>query len=424
MNNPTLFLKPKRYFSLTWIVLILGLSFACDQKDLIVQDYSSEEQTNQSDMQQTSQDLYLATSTHFQKNNFVISPLSIQLTLYMVYNGADGDTKKHIGLMLHLMDTDTASGSHDLETLNKRTKNLLNYFGELVDKGHLDIHNALFYDGNRVEVAETFVERLETYFNLYKADLDFSSPAAVKSINDWVSDKTYDKIKEVMQRISDQEVLFLINALYLKADWVTGFQEQATSDRGFVTSNGDEIMIPTMHRTAGVEHVRSNGAQIVRLPLADSVLYTYLIMPEESGQLANLINSPIITKIWDDSLPFENSRAMLEVPLVETKTHLSLNEALKSLGMTSAFEAGKADLHSMGKATGGQPLYISRTLHDVYLKMDEKGVEGAAVTTIGVGTTSMPPSIQFNKPFMYLIVDHEKGLPLFIGQFTGIDVEE
>ncbi len=78
----------------------------------------------------------------------------------------------------------------------------------------------------------------------------------------------------------------------------------------------------------------------------------------------------------------------------------------------------------MGKATNNLPLHITRTLHDVYLKMDEKGVEGAAVTTIGVGTTSAPPSIQINKPFMYLIVDQELGLPLFIGQFTGVDPEK
>lgn len=368
-------------------------------------------------IQKTSQDLYTVTSADYKTYNFAISPLSIQLALYMVYNGADGQTKEQIGNLLNVMDT-------DLETVNERVKKLINYYDDLVDDGHLDIHNALFYDENRIELADEFVKRLKIYFDVQKSDLDFSSPAAVASINDWVQEKTYDKIREVIQNISDQEVLFLINALYLKADWVSGFDKQATSDRTFMTSRGDEIMIPTMHRTGVVEHLSMDGFQIVRLPLADSTLYTYLIMPDQSSELPTLIHSEIIPEIWNNTLNFKKSRIMFEMPVVETKTHLSLNSSLQSLGMTAAFDPQQADLHLMGSAKNGLSLVLTRTLHDVYLKMDENGVEGAAVTTIGVGTTSLPPSIQFNRPFMYLIVDQELGLPLFIGQFTGLEPEK
>jgi len=405
------------HYSFSAVFIILFFAFSCDKNKIMSEDNSPFDRIEGTAIQKTSQDLYTVTSGDYETYNFAISPLSIQLALYMVYNGADGQTKEQIGNLLNVIDT-------DLETVNERVKKLINYYDDLVDDGHLDIHNALFYDENRIELADEFVKRLKIYFDVQKSDLDFSSPAAVASINDWVQEKTYDKIREVIQNISDQEVLFLINALYLKADWVSGFDKQATSDRTFMTSRGDEIMIPTMHRTGVVEHLSMDGFQIVRLPLADSTLYTYLIMPDQSSELPTLIHSEIIPEIWNNTLNFKKSRIMFEMPVVETKTHLSLNSSLQSLGMTAAFDPQQADLHLMGSAKNGLSLVLTRTLHDVYLKMDENGVEGAAVTTIGVGTTSLPPSIQFNRPFMYLIVDQELGLPLFIGQFTGLEPEK
>lgn len=367
-------------------------------------------------IQETSQELYQATSEEYMENNFAISPLSIQLALYMVFNGAEGDTKKEIGELLHVTNA-------DLETLNIRLQNLMLYFNNLIRDGHLDIHNAIFYDDSRVELADQYVEKLKKYFDVHQSNLDFGKSSAVTSINQWVQEKTYDKIKEVIQEISDQEVLFLINALYLKADWVNGFMEEATSDRPFTTMAGNEIMIPTMNRTFGVEYVIQDGYQVARLPLADSALFVYLIMPDQSNNLSSAIQSEVVAGIWNNTLELKNARVRFEMPVVETKTQITLNSALKSLGMVSAFNPQEADLSRMGRATSGLPLHISRTMHDVYLKMDEKGVEGAAVTTIGVGTTSLPPSLQFNKPFLYLIVDQELGLPLFIGQFTGVDAQ-
>src|SRR5690606_37239023 len=121
--------------------------------------------------------------------------------------------------------------------------------------------------------------------------------AAVETINGWVQDKTYDKIQDVIQSISDQELLFLINAIYLKADWVNGFPAESTADRPFTTINGDEVMVPTMHRTFGVEYVNQDGYQIARLPLADSALFTYFIMPDRPEDLTKAIESDVVGSI-------------------------------------------------------------------------------------------------------------------------------
>ncbi len=314
------------YLSFSSVFIFLFFAYSCEKSNPVADDNLPFDRAESTSFQKTSQDLYLATIKDYSKYNFAISPLSIQMALYMLYNGADGETKAEIGKLLHVMDA-------DLESLNSRVGKLMGYLNGLVDEGHLDIHNALFYDKSRVELAEGFVKRLNTYFDVYKSDLDFSSDSAVKSINKWVKDKTYGKIQEVIQNISDQEALFILNALYLKADWVSGFDAQATSNRPFVTMNGDQIMVPTMHRTGGVDHINKDGMQVLRLPLTDSALYVYIVMPDQSDRLSTAIGSEVISSILGNTLNFQSSRVMLELPKVETKTHLPLNAALQSLGM-------------------------------------------------------------------------------------------
>src|SRR5690625_6226077 len=94
---------------------------------------------------------------------------------------------------------------------------------------------------------------------------------------------------------------------------------------------------------------------------------------------------------------------MLSLPAFEIRTHLELNEPLRDLGMETAFEPQNADFNKIGVASTGRPLYISRSLNDAYPRVAEKGVEGAAVTTLGIGTTSAPPAMNFYRPLVSII---------------------
>src|SRR5690606_16038235 len=192
-------------FSFSWLALIFIFTLACDKSNISPDENLGEELTKQAAMHQVSQDLYRVIAEDQGAQNFAISPVSIQLALYMVYNGSEGETREEIGQMLQVMDA-------DLEALNQRVKQVQDYLTGLIDEGYLDIHNALFYDENRVELAEAFVDRLSSYYDIHKDNLNFDDPAAVEAINAWVKDKTYDKIEQVLQDISEEEVLFLINA--------------------------------------------------------------------------------------------------------------------------------------------------------------------------------------------------------------------
>lgn len=398
-----------------FILVVLGLVMQCEQNDLSPSEDAAFSASEVSSLQKTSAELYSRLWEEMPDDNFVISPLSIQLALYMAWNGADTDTRKEIGALLHTALDENAS--------QELTKDIHSYFHHLVEEGSLGIFNSLFYDDDRIKLRKEYYHIIQKYFEGDVVDLDFSSGEAVSIINEWASEKTAGRIGEIIDDISPEELLFLINALYLKADWDHPFPPETTTDRTFYLENGEEIEIPTMARTGLVERLDDPGLKMIRLPLADTTLYMYFFRPSDEVPLSHLQVSELFDRLWNDKPGFTSQRVMLSLPVFETRTHMELNAPLKKLGMTTAFDPQNADFSKIGSATTGRPLFISRSLHDAYLRVDEKGVEGAAVTTLGIGTTSAPPAIRFDRPFVYMIADKNFHLPLFIGQFTGIEPE-
>lgn len=393
-------------------LLFLALAMACEKKVKPEPEEITIEDSEISSFRTAAENLYLKSLEDHTNENFVISPLSIQLALYMAWNGAEGTTKDEIESLLHLDGADT-------DKIKEGLADLMQYYRHLVEKGHLDIHNGLFYDKNRIEIREKFLADIQNYFDGEAEELDFSVEKAVAVINDWVKSRTGGKIPEVLDEISDQELLFLLNVLYLKADWQEPFPVESTSDRPFYTEEGEEILLPTMFRTGVIESYDDPSLQMVRLALTDSALFVYYVSPKEGGSLAELRESDLLHRIGEGKFDFKSQRMMLSLPVVEARTHLVLNPVLQSLGMKTSFDPQNARFDGIGKAETGRPVFLSRVLHDAYIKMDEKGVEGAAVTTIGVGTTSAPPSVVFDRPFMFLVMDRSLNLPVFMGQFTG-----
>ncbi|MDX1408461.1 MAG: serpin family protein, partial [Saprospiraceae bacterium] len=111
-------------------------------------------------------------------------------------------------------------------------------------------------------------------------------------------------------------------------------------------------------------------------------------------------------------------RLQLYLPKFETEYKIKLNEVLKALGMSVAFSTSEANLTRLGNAPEGN-LYISRVEHKTFLKIDEKGAEGAAVTSVGIGVTSLPPQIAFDRPFMIVLRDRQVNTVVFIGKIEN-----
>ena len=92
-------------------------------------------------------------------------------------------------------------------------------------------------------------------------------------------------------------------------------------------------------------------------------------------------------------------------------------DALSALGMSIAFDQQRADLSRIANVKP-ENLYISRVQHKTYIDVHEKGTEAAGATSVGVGVTSLPPTLSFDKPFMFAIRERSTGTLLFVGRLN------
>lgn len=156
--------------------------------------------------------------------------------------------------------------------------------------------------------------------------------------------------------------------------------------------------------------------QVASLPTVDSIYTLTCLSPiTETAQSWLTYNSP--ATLASTYIELQKSlilqRALLFLSRFTISEKYVLNEDLKALGMKSAFSPMTARLEGIGSAGGN--LYISRVIQDIYLSIDEKGIEGVAVTLAGASSTSVPPIIEFNQPFIIVVEHIETGTPVFLG---------
>lgn len=355
----------------------------------------------------------LSNDPEYQDDNLVLSPLSIQIALYMTLNGAEGSTES--GIQEALCIEHIEPNGH-----NEAYEKLYDVLTDNVDS-RLNIENAVFYDDIKLRPSETFKSSLENYYSAEFQSLDFDETSTVDVINDWADEKTEGRIKKILEEISPDEAMFIINALYMQADWIKGFDPESTSARTFIHEDGSTSEVDMMFSDDYRNAYNGDDYKAVDLMLKDQKYSVTFILPPPSINLSSFVNnmtpddfSAFYEKLYEENL--QESRILLTLPKFETSSKFILTETLKNQGMADAFNKSKADFTDLG--TAGGRIYLSRVLHDNYLKVDEKGVEGAAVTTVGVAVTSAPPLLTFDRPYMFIIRHIDTGSIIFTGLIT------
>lgn len=341
--------------------------------------------------------------------NIVVSPLSIHTALLMVLNGANNATHEAIAKTLH---SEAFSESSINSAYLAYNENALN-----TENTNLNIANSVFWDHNRIALHEAFAQKMDDFYDAELKGMAFQDPSALKTINDWVNTKTNGRIDKILEEIRPEEVLFLINALYFKGDWANPFSHELTHGRNFIKHDGSIREVPTMSHDTYFSFYQGQDYEAVDLIFEDSVFSMTFIQPTDSNAtidgFVGSFNRTDLEQLYQAKLTI--GRLQLYLPRFETDYKINMNDALKALGMEIAFEPFKADLTRLGNAPEGN-LYISRVEHKTYLKIDEKGAEGAAVTSVGVGITSVPPTIDFNRPFLFVLRDMRYNSVVFIGK--------
>jgi serpin B len=236
----------------------------------------------------------------------------------------------------------------------------------------------------------------------------------VNTINQWANDNTNGKINKVIESISDEMVMFLMNALYFKGLWTNPFDPQQTSPSLFYPDNGTETEVPMMRAMIYARTMEGQGFSALELPYGRQNFSMIILVP--SGTVNEFLNDFNVDDWNQVTSALDSIKDPPEIQVILPKFKFSyekiLNDQLKDLGMTDAFIPYVADLSGISD----DELYVSFVKQNTFVEVNEEGTEAAAVTTIGVGIVSLPPTFIADKSFVFAIREKTTGTLLFIGK--------
>jgi serpin B len=342
--------------------------------------------------------------------NTLVSPLSVALALTMTYNGAADSTASAMEETLYL------SGM-EKDEINKSYKELIESLFSADPKVTMEIANSIWYRDD-FSVKDNFLELNKDYFDAEVSALDFDDSKTPDWINEWVSEKTHHKIQEVVTEIDPETVMYLINALYFNGKWKYQFEQSKTMDGLFYLPDGITIETPMMHLEAELSVYACENFQAVELPYGRGN-YNMICMLPTNSLTADDLAMELTQQSWDQMLnEFVQQKTNIYLPRFEFEYKNELRDELSEMGMERAFDPDLADFEYINSE---YQLFISKVLQKTYIKLDEKGTEAAAVTSVEVGLTSAgPPNvIRFNHPFLFAIYEKSTGGILFMGKMIN-----
>jgi serpin B len=355
--------------------------------------------------------------------NLFYAPYSISLALAMTYAGARGETEQQMADTLHY-------------TLPQdRLHPAFNYLDlELASRGEgaegkddegfrLNIANTTWGQEDYVFLSE-YLDTLALNYGAGMQLVDFvGDPEGARvAINDWVSDQTEGRIKDLIPQgvIDDLTRLVLTNAIYFNAAWAEPFEEGQTQDGPFHLLDGGQVTVPTMHHTASYGYAAGDGYQAVELPYDGRELSMVILLPAE-GEFESFEGSLDAGHVDAILNNLTYQEIALTMPKFEIESGFSLVEALAEMGMPVAFSMN-ADFSGMD---GTRELYIGEVLHKSFIAVDEAGTEAAAATAVEMqlkGAPMDPVTVTVDRPFIFFIRDTETGTVLFIGRVVDPSV--
>ena len=358
-------------------------------------------------------DLFQASVLESKDENVLISPLSIQLALAMTANGADGDTKAEMEALL--------GGEISLENLNEY---LCSYVNNLpsAEKYKLQIANSIWFRDNegRLQVEKDFLQKNADYYGAqaYKAAFDDQT---MKDINNWVKDHTDGMIDSILDQIDEDAVMYLINALVFDAEWQHVYDKSDVYKGKFTNIDGAEKQVDMMHSEETV-YLQDENATGFMKPYSGSKYNFAVLLPNEGVDIYEYIAGLTGEELMETLSTPQLGMVMATLPKFSYEYELTMNDVLKELGMPSAFSGSTANFSKMAHSSRGN-IYIGEVLHKTFISVDELGTKAGAVTKVQMNDESAPMSewtVTLNRPFVYMIIDNETKLPVFIG--TVMDV--
>lgn len=340
----------------------------------------------------------------FSGDNLLLSPLSAADALCLTMEGAAGETRQQMETVLG-----------EAETMGGYFSTIRGASGEqltMADSVWIRNDPALSVNDNFLAIAADNYQA-----EVYSAPFDEDT---CSDINTWVEDQTDGEIQNLIEQINDDDIMYLINTTLFDAKWQNQYKSEDIRDRTFTTKSGTQKDVQMMYSNENI--YLENDFCTGLLKYYEGKDYAFVgLLPDD-----NVTISQLVDRLDGDTLhELINGRISAEVeagiPVFTGDTKLDLAKILPDMGMPLAFSSG-ADFSEMATYDGGN-LYIGRVLHQTRIEVNAQGTKAAAATAVvmesgAVETSSNSYTVILNRPFVYMIVDMEQEIPVFIGVMT------
>jgi serpin B len=348
-----------------------------------------------------------------ENENVLISPLSISYALSMTVNGANGATRDAMLEALRL------SGI-SVDAINNSYKNLTKALLSVDKRVLMSIANSVWIE-NDFTAKKSFTDILTNFYNADAKTFDINDASAPDKINAWIEDNTNGLIKKMIDKLNDNTVMLLINAIYFKGKWKSQFDESNTIQMPFYKSAGNQVTIPMMKQKTDFNVYAGNGFILAEFPYGQGNFVMDVILPNEQNGLTNTLASVSDASFtaWLSQLSVRETN--VSFPRFKYGYKKTLKEVLTDMGMGIAFTDG-ADLSNI---TDQYDLLINDVTHQSFIETNEEGTEAAAATVVDIGLTSMPPAalvFKMDHPFLYIIRETTTNSIVFMGRVADPSV--
>ena len=351
--------------------------------------------------------------TNADGENTLISPLSILYAIAMTANGAEGETLSQIEQAIGM----------SVEDLNIY---LYSYMNSPKNDSlyKVSIANSIWInDTSRFNANQDFLQINADYYNadIYKSPFNRGT---VKSINNWVNDKTNSMIPQVVEEIPDEALMYLINALAFEAEWADKYQKHQVRNNTFTKDDGTEQNVKFMYSDEGIYIEDDNATGFIKYYSGYKYAFVALLPNDDISvsEYLSTIDGNSICRMLENKKHITVETAM---PKFEVEYNNEMSTILKSMGIQNAFDEYIADFDGMGKSELGN-MYIDQVIHKTYIQVAETGTKAGAVTSVAMNGAGMPfdeiKKVYLDRPFVYMIIDCDNNVPLFIG--TLMDVKK
>ena len=343
--------------------------------------------------------------------NILISPTSVMLALGMTANGATGETKDEMEKVL-------GGEGIEIENINEFYKE---YSKKLQDGEEIKINiaNSIWINKDAITSAkDAFLSSLDYVYGAHAYNETFDSNT-VKMINNWVKENTDGMIEELLSGFEGSELVILINTICFDGEWEVIYYEDQIRETEFTNASGETVKVEGMYseeswyieddNTIGVMKSYKGGYRFVAL------------LPSEDVPIDDYVADLTYDKYT--SLMASKRRVAVKtmIPKFQYEYSKEMEDALMAMGMEKAFDSNTADFSYM---TNDANPYIGNVLHKTCIEVGEKGTKAAAVTAILTDGIAIYEGeikrVTLDRPFVYMIIDEENEMPLFIGVVRDI----